>query len=146
MDDTKNTGSGEFQIQFNATNNVFENNIAYAGAQDLLLNDFTTSEPDPAMLDYNLYFSGDAANAIWRWQKVRYKGYGNYRSGTGMDVDSPPFSDPRFLSPPTNFDIHASSPAKNAAIVLGAAVNGSYDFAGNKRVASGKINIGAYQK
>ncbi len=44
------------QIQFNATNNVFENNILYAGAQGLLVNDFTTSSADPAQLDYNLYF------------------------------------------------------------------------------------------
>jgi len=144
--DTQNTGSGEFQIQFNATNNVFENNIVYAGAQDLLVNDFTTSEPDPAVLDYNLYFSGDAANAIWDWQKHNYKGYDAYRTGTGMDADSPPFSDPIFKSPPDNFDIAASSPARRTGIVLGAAINGTYDFAGNKRIVSGKINIGAYQK
>jgi len=31
--DGKNTGSGEFQIQYHATNNVFKNNIVYAGAQ-----------------------------------------------------------------------------------------------------------------
>ena len=34
--DGQKTGSGEFQIQFNATNNIFENNILYAGAQRLL--------------------------------------------------------------------------------------------------------------
>jgi hypothetical protein len=31
--DTNNTGSGEFQAQYYATNNIFENNIVYATSQ-----------------------------------------------------------------------------------------------------------------
>ncbi len=61
--DTQQTGSGEFQIQFNATNNVFENNILYAGVQNLLVNDFTTSTPEPAVLDYNLYYAAAGAGS-----------------------------------------------------------------------------------
>jgi hypothetical protein len=45
--DTKKTGSGEFQIQFNAMHNRFVNNIAYATPQGLLVNDFTASTQDP---------------------------------------------------------------------------------------------------
>ncbi len=145
--DTQNTGSGEFQIQFNATNNIFENNILYAGAQGLLVNDFTTSTPDPALLDYNLYFSsaGDASS-VWNWQKHRYKGYAAYLSGTGNDAHSPPFSDPQFLNLglPPNLDIAGTSPAREAGVNLGGAVVGARDFAGNKRVV-GNIDIGAYE-
>jgi hypothetical protein len=146
--DTQATGSGEFQIQFNATNNVFENNIAYAGPQDLLVNDFTDSEPDPASLDYNLYYSDDAAKAVWRWQKTRYTSYAAYRSATGQDAHSPPFSDPQFLSlgNPPNLDIAPSSPAIDAGAVLGASVTGQYDFPGRPRTQSGTIDIGAYER
>jgi len=34
--DTAHTGSGEFQMQFNMSNNVFENNIVYAGSRCLM--------------------------------------------------------------------------------------------------------------
>jgi hypothetical protein len=143
--DTKNTGSGEFQIQFNATSNAFENNILYAGAQGLLVNDFTTSTPDPALLDYNLYFSsvGDA-NSTWVWQKHRYKGYAAYLLGTGNDAHSPPFSDPQFVDPPSDLDTASGSPAREAGINLGGKVVGARDFAGSKRVV-GMIDVGAYE-
>ncbi len=147
--DAQKTGSGEFQIQYNATNNVFENNILYAGAQGLLVNDFTTSTSDPATVDYNLYFSTVAADrAQWVWQKTRYTGYAGYLAGTGLDADSPPFSDPQFLGlgTPPNLDIAMSSPAWGTGIVLGIAVDGARDFAGNQRVVNGAINIGAYEQ
>ena len=146
--DTQNTGSGEFQIQFHATSNIFENNIVYAGAQGLMVNDFTTSSPDPALLDYNLYFSSVGANnAVFNWQKHKYKGYEAYRTATGLDADSPAFSDPQFVSlgDPPNLDIAASSPVRNAGVVLGSAVAGMFDFPGYKRVVVGQTNIGAYQ-
>jgi len=141
QNDTKNTGSGEFQIQFNATNNVFENNIAVAGGQGLLVNDFTDSSDDPATLDYNLYFS--AGPQKFTWQKHKYTSYAGYRTGTGQDADSPDLLDPQFT---TDFDIAAGSPAWDAGIVLGGFTAGAYDFAGDKRVIGPKTNIGAYEK
>jgi len=145
--DSQKTGSGEFQIQFNATNNVFENNILYANAQNLLVNDFTTSTPDPSLVDYNLYYAAaGAGKAQFKWQKHLYKTYASYLTGTGNDVDSPAFSDPQFVGAPTNLDIGAGSPAHNAGAILGSGVAGNYDFAGNARVTSGHTNIGAYQQ
>lgn len=145
--DTKKTGSGEFQIQFNATNNVFENNILYAGPQNLFVNDFTDSSPEPATLDYNLYFSPDGADkGDWTWQKKTYRGFDDYRDATGLDSRGL-FADPEFVSlgEPPDLDIAASSPARNAGTVLGSGMTGKYDFAGYRRVRHGKINIGAYQ-
>jgi hypothetical protein len=144
--DTQQTGSGEFQIQFNATNNVFENNILYAGPQNLLVNDFTTSTPEPAVLDYNLYYAAaGAGSAKFTWQKHKYTGYSSYLTGTGLDADSPPFSDPQFVDT-TNLKVGASSPAVNAGTDLGAPIDGLHDFAGVKRVIGGDIDIGAYEQ
>jgi hypothetical protein len=84
---------------------------------------------------------------VFTWQKHNYKGYDAYRMATGLDADSPPFSDPQFasLGDPPNLDIGASSPARNVGAVLGGAIAGVYDFPGYKRVVSGKTNIGAFQ-
>jgi hypothetical protein len=147
--DTKQTGSGEFQIQFNATHNRFFNNIAYAGAQGLLVNDFTTSAPDPAALDYNLYYSKvGAKKATFVWQRARYRGYENYRAGTGLDRHSAPFSDPQFenTGTPPDLDIARTSPAIGVGKVLDPSIVGTYDFLGNNRVKNGAIDLGAYER
>ncbi|MBV9062011.1 MAG: DUF5123 domain-containing protein [Alphaproteobacteria bacterium] len=146
--DTEKTGSGEFQIQFNATNNVFENNILYAGPQNLFVNDFTDSTNNPAMLDYNLYFSPEGADAgMWVWQKQRYHGFDVYRQSTGQDEHSL-FADPQFVSldDPLDLDVVSSSPARGTGAMLGKAMTGKYDFAGYSRTNHGEINIGAYQR
>jgi Right handed beta helix region len=147
--DTAKTGEGEFQIQWYATNNIFENNILYAGAQGLFVYDYTTSESSPALLDYNLYFSaGGAAAATWTWQKKTYTGLSTYLTKTGLDSHSPPFLNPEFISlaSPPNLDVASTSPGVNAGTNLGAAIVGTLDFAGNPRVQGGAINIGAYEQ
>jgi hypothetical protein len=147
--DTANTGSGEFQIQYHATGNIFENNIVYATLQGLFVNDFTRSEPVPASLDYNLYFCGaGASNGAWNWQAETFTGYSSYRLHTGNDSHSPHFLDPRFISilTPPNLDIRSDSPAENAGVNLGLAVVGATDFAGRPRTKNGSIDIGAYER
>ena len=147
--DLKKTSSSELQIHFNATRNRFENNILYAAAQGLLVNNFTTSTSDPAAVDYNLYFSQVGADrARFVWQRTRYVGYDNYRNGTGLDRHSPPFSDPQFvnLGKPPNLDISRSSPAIGAGAVLDESIVGTHDFAGNPRVRHGAIDLGAYER
>jgi len=139
--DTQNTGSGEFQIQFNATNNTVANNIFYAGSQGLLVNDFTTSTPTPAALDYNLYFS--SGSPVFDWQKHRYTSYSAYQTASGNDPHSP-YADPQFTDT-TNLDVAGTSPAVNAGTNLGAAIVGLRDFIGVKRVLGGNIDIGAYE-
>lgn len=145
--DRKKTGSGEFQIQFHATNNVFKNNIAYATKQGLLVNNFTKSEPDAADLDYNLFYSaGAAANATFIWNRKTYGGFEAYQKGTGKDPNSF-YADPQYVNLVTP-DLHvaATSPAVNAGINLGAGVVGTEDFAGNPRVQGSNIDIGAYEQ
>jgi hypothetical protein len=145
--DTKNTGSGEFQIQYHATNNVFENNIVYASSQALMLHDYPLATAAPALLDYNDYFSpAGAAASIWQWNRTRYRGLAAYRTGSGQDGHSI-FADPLFdsLGSPPVLDLMSGSPAIGAGTNLGAAVVGTVDFAGNPRVQNGAISIGAYE-
>jgi hypothetical protein len=145
--DTQQTGSGEFQVQYYATNNVFKDNIIYAGAsQDLFFNNYTNSESNPVDVDYNLYYSTDAADAQWIWNGKTYTGFAKYQSGAGKDAHSS-FANPQFISTSTpNLDIASGSPAINTGVVLGSSVNGTVDFAGNPRTVNGLINIGAYQQ
>jgi hypothetical protein len=146
--DTKNTGSGEFQIQFNAADNVFENNIVYASAQALMVHDFPKAGMAPAVLDYNLYFSpAGAAKSVWQWEKTRYAGFVAYQAGAQQDAQSV-FADPLFdgVGSPPDLDVMPGSPAIGAGVDLGAGVVGMVDFAGNPRVMDGVISIGAYQQ
>ncbi len=147
QDDTKNTGNGELQIQFYATNNSFESNIVNATSQALFVHNRTSSEPNPATLDYNLYFSTAGGSAgLWDWNATRYHGFTQYQSATGQDAHST-FSNPLFLSTSVpDLHVQPTSPAVNTGNNLGAAVVGTLDFAGNPRVQGANIDIGAYEQ
>jgi len=139
-------GGGDFQIQFHATNSLFVNNIVYSGPQGIMLNSDTNSEPDPVILDYNLYYT--AAPPQWTWQNIQYDSFNAYRKASKQDQHSY-FENPELVSAksPYNFDLEAASPARNKGnFALGAEYYGAFDFAGNPRTAGGKINIGAYQQ
>lgn len=144
--DTTHDGEGEFQIQYYATNNVFQDNILYA-TQSVLVNDYTTSEPSPAAMDYNLYYDSlGAASATWVWQKTTYTGFSSYQAGTGNDPHSL-FADPQFINPPTNLQVTSTSPALDKGTNLGGTVIGIFDYAGNPRLAAdGLLDLGAYQQ
>ncbi len=146
QNDTKNTGSGEFQIQYYATNNVFKNNIVYASSQGLFINNYTNSEPDPVDVDYNLYYSLlNSSMAVFLWNGTNHTGFSSYQSATGKDSHSQ-YVDPQFLSLTTpDLQIQPTSPAINAGINLGTGVVGALDFAGNPRLRGTSIDIGAYE-
>jgi hypothetical protein len=145
--DGKNTGSGEFQIQYHATNNVFKNNIVYATSQGLLVNSYNNSTSNPADVDFNLYFSSvSAGSATFLWVGKTYNGFAAYQSGTGKDPTSN-YLDPLFVSTSTpDLHVQPTSRAVNAGINLGSAVVGTVDFAGNTRVQGSNIDIGAYEQ
>jgi hypothetical protein len=145
--DGKNTGSGEFQIQYHATNNLFENNIAYAGSQALLLNDYTSSTPSPCVLNYNVYYAiSGSSNSTFVWQHVTHTTYATYLSASAQDSQSS-FGDPKLVNLTTP-DLHVlpSSPVVNKGINLGSSIVGSGDYAGSARVQGANIDIGAYEQ
>jgi hypothetical protein len=162
---TKNQGA-EFQIQYHsgsASGNIFENNIVYAGTQNVWIYSFvkpTTSYPaPPATLNWNLYYStaGYVSGTSIDWaDKSNYKTYAAYQSGSGEDANSP-VANPDFDHVGSNFDVASNSPAINAGSTSlpcsvgycgsGTSIYGSTDYAGNPRVnSSGQINIGAYEQ
>ncbi len=162
---TKN-GGAEFQIQYHSgskSGNIFENNIVYAGTQNVWIYSFvkgtTTYPAPPATLNWNLYYStkGYVSGTSIDWAaKSTYKTYAAYQTGAGEDANSPN-ANPDFISAGSNFDLQSGSPAINAgstSLTCGVgycgnstSIYGSTDFAGNPRINSnGQINIGAYEQ
>ncbi len=159
---TKNQGA-EFQIQFNTTpssGNIFENNIVYAGSQNVWIYSFVSGST--ATANWNLYYStaGYVQGTSIDWGgKSNYKTYAAYRSGSGEDGNSPN-ANPLFInlsSTPPNLDVASNSPAVNAGSTSltcnagycgsSSSIYGNTDYAGNPRInGSGEINIGAYEQ
>jgi hypothetical protein len=100
--DTAGTGSGEFQMQWNMADNIFENNIVYAGSRCLITLNKSQIEKDhpPATIDHNLYYcaSGPQTSA-WAGASTTVTGFDKYVQSTGNDQHSN-FSDPLFSIPP----------------------------------------------
>ncbi len=137
---------GDFQIQFHATSNVFENNIVFAGAQGVMLNGLTNSTAAPVLADYNIYFTTSAPQ--WWYEGVEHTTFASYQAVSGLEKHSK-FINPGLISVkvPYNFDLTAGSPARGAGNYgLGSVVYGTLDFAGNMRTNGNSINAGAYQK
>jgi hypothetical protein len=116
--DMSNTGSGEFQMQFNMTGNVFENNIVNAGAHCLMTTSKSgaTAANRPAVtLDYNLYYcEAGAAASKWGWFPASLTGFDRYLQASGNDRHSN-FRDPRFADASrSDFHLRSDSPAIGA--------------------------------
>lgn len=161
--------AGEFQIQYHsgkAQANIFENNLVYAGAQNVWINSFvepSTSYPaPPATLNWNLYYSAagyaEGTSIFWAGASS-YKSYSAYQSAAREDANSLN-ADPLMVnlgSTPPDFDITAKSPAVNAgstSLSCGVgwcnsssphSIYGSTDFIGNPRLNGSNIDIGAYE-
>jgi Right handed beta helix region len=146
--DTSATGSGEFQMQWNMADNIFENNIVYAGPRCLMM--LNKSQPDknrpPAIIDHNLYYCASGAQAsTWAEASNAVTGFDKHVEATGHDRHSH-FSDPHFVDP-AKTDFHLQS--DSAALAAGTTDNipmGELDLDGSPRVKSGKIDIGCYQR
>jgi hypothetical protein len=146
--DTAGTGSGEFQMQYNMADNVFKNNIVYAGARCLIS---VNKSPVPANehlvdIDYNLYYCASGSKASeWKEYPTTVKGFEKYVESTGNNRHSQ-FVDPRFVDPARkDFHLRSDSPAISAGTIAGLPV-GEKDLDGWPRIKSGKIDIGCYQK
>jgi cysteine-rich repeat protein/parallel beta-helix repeat protein len=139
--DTDGSGGGELLLQYDLQNNVIENNIFYAGAQNqFIANEFSLTTGNT--IDHNMYYSaGGAASSSWVWTEDPYTGFAAWQAGTGNDANSV-FVDPQLVSPATG-DLHlsAGSPAVGAAAPLASA--GTEDIDGGPRVSGAAADIGA---
>jgi hypothetical protein len=147
--DTSATGTGEFQMQWNMADNIFANNIVYAGPRCLisLIKSQVDKDHPPAVLDHNFYYcaSGPQASTWIGASSVTVTGFDKYVESTGNDRHSR-FLDPRFVdAAANNFHLQSDSPALAAGTTDGVAV-GERDLDNSTRVKSGKTDIGCYQK
>jgi len=146
--DTSATGSGEFQMQWNMADNVFENNIVYAGPRCLMM--LNKSQVDknrpPAIIDHNLYYCASGPQtSTWAGASNSVTGFDKYVEVTGNDRHSR-FFDPHFVDPAKNdFHLKSDSPATAGGTRTNVPI-GERDLDGSPRVKSGKLDIGCYQR
>lgn len=145
--DTSGTGSGEFQMQWNMADNIFANNIVYAGPRCLITLNKSQVEKDhpPVAIDHNLYYCASGSKAsTWIESSETVTGFDKHVQSTGNDRHSR-FLDPHFVDiAANNFHLQSDSPAVAGGTTAGMPV-GELDLEGSPRVQSGKIDIGCYQ-
>ena len=138
---------GEIHCGWRAYNNVFKNNVIYAGTSGVFLKDEGTDGANVGTFDYNEYYTTSGnANAKWQWiNKTTWTyTFSSWQSLSGQDAHSF-FSDPLFVNiSGGNLDTASGSPARNTGTNLGSSVVGTLDFVGNTRVV-GTIDRGAYE-
>ena len=145
--DTSGTGSGEFQMQWNMGDNIFANNIVYAGPRCLI--SLNRSQVDkkqpPASIDHNLYYCASGSNtSTWIGSPETVTGFDKYVASTGNDQHSR-FLDPHFVDATKDFHLRSDSAAIAAGTTDGVPV-GELDLEGSPRVKSAKIDVGCYQR
>ena len=145
--DTSGTASGEFQMQWNMADNIFANNIVYAGSRCLI--SLRKSQVDktypPVAIDHNLYYCSSGAKAsTWAGASATVTGFDKYVESAGSDRHSR-FLDPHFVDAAAHdFHLQSDSPALTTGTTDGVPVE-ELDLDGSPRVKSGNIDIGCYQ-
>jgi hypothetical protein len=146
--DTSATGSGEFQMQWNMADDIFANNIVYAGPRCLIsLNKSQMDKGQPQVnIDHNLYYcTAGSQKSTWAGASATVTGFNQYVESTSNDRHSS-FSDPRFVDAARDdFHLTSDSPAI-AAGTFDAVPVGDLDLDDAPRVTSGQIDIGCYQR
>ncbi len=140
--DRQSTGSGEFQMQFHATNTVFANNIVAGLPGRLLVHNATLNAVLPVALDHNLYFSTDgAALAPFQWNAKHQKGFAAFKTASGQDSASV-FADPMWVNATAGeYTPQAGAPA----LALAVGGNLGADLNGTPLPQTGPISAGAIQ-
>ena len=145
--DTSGTGSGELQMQWNMADNIFANNIVYAGPRCLIMlnKSHVDKKQPPASIDHNLYYcASESKTSTWIESPETVTGFDKYVASTGNDRHSR-FLDPHFVDATKDFHLRSDSPAIAAGATDGMPV-GELDLEGSSRVKTGNIDVGCYQR
>jgi fibronectin type 3 domain-containing protein len=167
QDDVHPSGHGELWAAWYCQNNLYENNVTYAGPQGLFVNfQVPDTAHNGAVCDYNLYYDATITDPGSFWAGVggqAYQGFTNSWQAVGHYDPHSHWSDPLFVSTSTpNFNLNSGSPALNTGTMsLGntqfdptwsttntlptGPVIGGLDYAGNARTKNGTIDLGAYE-
>jgi hypothetical protein len=117
------TGTGEFYMQYHMQNNVFENNIVYAGSAGRMMKS-RSGRMEPGIptveMDHNVYYyAGGPDAAKWSYDGKAYSSFEDYVKSTGNDRHSV-FANPEFGDPEADdFQLRAGSPAIGHGARLG---------------------------
>jgi len=141
--DSTNSGSGEFQIQFYTKGNVFKNNVLFASSQGTLLSEATGAGTPGLTSDYNLFYA--PSNESWTWGTGIYGSLASFVKATKGDKHSK-FGDALFVDSATlNFHLESKSPGVKSGVNLGTSIEGTYDLGGASRVIGGSVDLGCYE-
>jgi hypothetical protein len=145
QNDTTNSGSGEFTIQFHTSGNVFKNNILCASSQGVIVSEDTGSGTPGLVCDHNVYFTPNVGNEQWTWGATTYTTFASFQKGSKGDAHSK-YGNPEFVdTAKLNFELTTLSNALNAGVDLGTATVGTLDLAGAQRLIGATIDIGCYE-
>lgn len=130
-------------VQFDTRDNLMANNVIVAGDSHVFVEN-RYRENVGNTLDYNLYWSEDAASrGTWEWKGRQFDTFARWSDDSGNDEHSM-FADPEFRDPETgDFALDEASPGVDGGLRL--AVAGTTDLVGSPRSQGSAIDMGAYE-
>ncbi len=135
-------GVGEIWVQF-ARDNQVENNLVFAGAENVFVASFDAGSSVRNSFDFNLYFStAGVGKGAFDLNGASFTGLTAWRKGTGQDASSVAV-DPLLAAPPADFRLTAGSPAIDAGDPGFVPAPGETDAYGEPRLVGSRVDIGA---
>ena len=136
-------GAGELWIQW-ANDNTVENNLIFAGPENVFVASYDGGSSVNNTIDYNLYFSaGGVASGLFVDNGTEFTGLTAYQSGSGHETNAVA-ADPLLLDPGAgDYHLASNSPAVDAGNPATVPDVGETDLDGSTRLSGSAIDIGA---
>ena len=149
--------AGEFQISYNVTSTIFENNILYAGQKGYAMVKFSPASASAVTIGYNIYYTTSGGGFTrWFWIDQNYYNDGSssnnfsaFQAVSGDVENSSVVADPMFVDEAElDLSLAPNSPGIDSghfAPSLGIPAVGIVDYGNNPRVRGAAIDRGAYE-
>jgi Secretion system C-terminal sorting domain len=132
----------EMLVQFYCEDNIISNNIIVSKSNTPML-DHTSNTGNNNVFTNNLYFT--EGNAKWNYGSTSYSNFGNYKIGSGQEMNSL-YGNPMLINPENdNPNIQKNSPAIDHGENFESSITSNFDYFGNRRVVNEIIDIGAVE-